>query len=353
MKRFSIFIKFLPLLLFMTVFVACNESDDEVNEGVIEGIDLRAEYDGKVVEIQKATKGQGINIVMMGDGYTMKDIDNGSYDEVMRKAAEYLFLLQPMKSLQEYFNIYYITAVSMTSALDGQSAMGCQVYDGNVNGTPSGSIMTQKAKQYVTKLPNYDAKNTLASIVINSNEYGGVTYYPWHAGETANYDDLISYAYTSLHEGGIDGQKFKNVIQHETIGHGFAKLADEYSYASIGYASAPASYRRLVASFYWPRYWYYNIAGYDTRNNQLPWNEFLDDSSYASESLGFYEGANYYLSGYYRATSNSIMRDTEGQVKFNAPSRYAIYLHTMLLGEGRIPSVEEFKTFDKAHPDDF
>ncbi len=353
MKKLNIFMKILPLLLSMTVFVACNETDEEIDEGVIEGIDLRAEYDGKVVEIQKASKGNGINIVMLGDGYTMRDIEDGSYDAAMRKAAGYLFLLQPMKSLQEYFNIYYITAVSMSSALDGQSAMGCEVYNSIVNGNPTGSIMTQKAKQYVTKLPGYSPDNTVASVVVNSTGYGGVTYYPWHAGETADYDQLISYAYTSLHESGIDGQKFKNVIQHETVGHGYAKLADEYTYATTAYSAAPASYRRLVLSFYWPHYWYYNIAGYETRNSQLPWNEFLDDSNYSSEALGFYEGANYYLTGYYRATSNSIMRSTEGQVKFNAPSRYAIYLRTMLVGEGRLPTVEEFKTFDLAHPDDF
>ncbi|MBQ3624471.1 M64 family metallopeptidase [Prevotella sp. Rep29] len=339
------------LLLLLIVVAACNEKDDGLDTGVIEGIDLRAEYDGKIVEIQKATKGEGINIVMLGDGYTVQSIIDGSYDEAMRKAASYLFLSQPMKALQEYFNVYYITAVSMNSALDGQSAMGCMVYDNGVNGTPSGSIMTQKAKQYVMKLPDYDPMNTLASIVINSHEYGGVTYYPWHAGETSDYNQLISYAYTALHADGIDGQKFKNVIQHETVGHAFAKLADEYAYNDDAHASVSASYRRLVSSFYWPKYWYYNIAGYATRNADLPWEAFIDDPDYATEDLGFYEGAHYYRAGYYRATSNSIMRDTEGDVTFNAPSRYAIYLRTMLIGEGRIPTVEEFKTFDKAHRD--
>ena len=346
MKKYIIFSVLLALTL-----TACNEKDDGPGDDVIEGVDLRHEYDGKIVEIQKASKGSGINIVMMGDGYLASDIADGSYEEVMRKASDYLFLLQPMKSLKEFFNIYLITTVSMSSALDGMSALGCIVYNSSVNGNPSGSVMTQRAKKYVQKLPNYDEKNTFACIIINSHNYGGVTYYPWHADEETNYDNLISYAYSTLHEEGIDGQEFKNTLQHETVGHAFAKLADEYVYTTSSYASATTSARNQVKNIYWPKYWYYNIAGTNTQSDDLPWKAFMDDPDYASEHLGFYEGANYYRAGYWRATENSIMRDTQGDVHFNAPSRYAIYLRTIMLGEGRVPTVDEFKTFDKAHRD--
>lgn len=64
--------------------------------------------DGEVSLIHQATKGNGINIVMLGDGFNDKDIENRKYDEVLEKASEHLFTEEPMKSLKEYFNVYSV-----------------------------------------------------------------------------------------------------------------------------------------------------------------------------------------------------------------------------------------------------
>lgn len=339
-------------LIGLTGFVACNDDEAGDDEVVASGEDLRV-YDGQVYEIQKASKGKGINIVMLGDGFTISDIVGGTYEEVMRKSADYLFALEPMRSLREYFNVYYITAVSMSNSLEGRTAMGCGLQDNGVVGYPSGEVMAQKAMEYVKKLPNFDRNNTIGSVVLNSLDYGGVTYYPFHAGETANYNEMLAVAFTSFHDDGIDGVKFRNVIQHETIGHGLAKLADEYYYSGTEYATAPSAYSRYVYNFYWTYYWYYNISGTSSiASSPVPhiWEPFISDPDYADEALGFYTGAAYYQSGYWRPTDTSIMRNTDSEgAAFNAPSRYAIYLHTMRAAEGYIPTVEEFKAFDKQH----
>lgn len=53
----------------------------------------------------------------MGDGFLDTDIVNGTYDEVMNKAMENLFTEEPLKSLQSYFNVYSVMAVSAVTNL--------------------------------------------------------------------------------------------------------------------------------------------------------------------------------------------------------------------------------------------
>lgn len=356
MKRLQSRIIYLLLSILALNFVACNDADTDEEQLVIEGEDLR-QYDHHVFTLQEHTKGRGINIVLLGDGFTAKDIANGRYEEVMRKASELLFDIEPMRSLRSYFNVYYVTAVSISSALDGQSAMGCDVSDYIINGIPDGASMAQKAKEIASFAPGFDVNNTIVSTVVNSYGYGGVTYYPFHAGETGEdaYNQEIGYAFTAFHEGGIDGSKFRNVLIHETIGHAFAKLSDEYTYTTSEYASPSGDLRRREQSFWWPRYWHLNITGY--KNIELPWTVFMDDPDYADENLGVYQGANYYRNGFWRSTENSIMRDTDPEdIGFNVISRWAIYLRTMMIGEGFNPDVPgaldelraRFKTFDLA-----
>ena len=52
----------------------------------------------------------------------------------------------------------------------------------------------------------------------------------------------------------------------------------------------------------------------------------------------------------YRATENSIMRDTSSPgMTFNAPSRRAIYNKVMQIATGNAPTPEDFLSFDKAN----
>ena len=41
--------------------------------------------DGKVVLLQKATEGNGVNIVISGDGFADVDFASGHFDDVMNK----------------------------------------------------------------------------------------------------------------------------------------------------------------------------------------------------------------------------------------------------------------------------
>lgn len=47
--------------------------------------------DGEYMQLQAATKGKGINIVIMGDGFLQTDLDKGGYYETLSRQAEHYF----------------------------------------------------------------------------------------------------------------------------------------------------------------------------------------------------------------------------------------------------------------------
>ena len=68
--------------------------------------------DRKVKTLQTHTEGEGIPLVLMGDGFMDVDIAGGYYDEVMARAMDNLFTEEPVRSLRGYFDVYSVTAVS-------------------------------------------------------------------------------------------------------------------------------------------------------------------------------------------------------------------------------------------------
>ena len=68
--------------------------------------------DGKVIELQKATEGNGVNIVISGDGFADVDFTSGHFDDVMNKTLEALVSLEPIKSYRQFYNVYAVKAES-------------------------------------------------------------------------------------------------------------------------------------------------------------------------------------------------------------------------------------------------
>lgn len=87
--------------------------------------------------------------------------------------------------------------------------------------------------------------------------------------------------------------------------------------------------------------WWKNV---DFTSNPLEtrWSHFINDTRYANEGLGAYEGGLTYWNGVWRPTENSIMNTNTGG--FNAPSREAIYyrIHKLAYGDSWEYGYEEF-----------
>lgn len=322
-------------------FCKTNGEEEEILNSVTiiqEGTETNTSTDysaDKTVRIlQRATQGNGLPIVLMGDGFLDTNIANGTYDEVMNKAMENLFTEEPLKSLQSYFNVYSVTAVSRSNRFDGyNTAFQCQM-EGGMSTLITGN--DENVIDYIQCVEGIDMSETLAVVVLNSPLYAGTTYFGYYS---ENQVTELAIAYCPIIYN-LENDSFRQVLVHEAVGHGFAKLEDEYSYEENGkMPSDEINDVKVLQSYGWAQ----NVD-FTQDENTILWSSFLKDSRYSSEEIDIYEGACTYMSGVYRPTEDSMMNtNTCG---FNAPSRKAIYDMVMRRGENRETTYEEFADFD-------
>lgn len=315
-------------------------------------IGLSTDYsqDKKAYQLQQHSQGNGIPLIFMGDGFLDKDIASNYYRRTMEKGVENFFTEEPVKSLRDYFDIWYINAVSANNAFgDSYSTTFSCWLEGNGSTLIEGNH--DKVMEYAMQVPilkdNPELINEATCIVIlNTEDYAGTCYFGFNDGvNTLN----LAIGYCPMIYG-MEDDMFRRVLCHECIGHGFAKLLDEYSYQEQGrIPDSEIAKNRIMQQMGW-------AANVDFTNNrdEVLWNKFLKDSRYQGadhyeEVLGVYEGACTYWSGAYRPTNESMMRsNTHG---FNAPSREAIYKRIMQTAYGSIweYDYETFVEFDQAH----
>ena len=352
-----------------------------------------------IIVLQTATKGAGTDIIIMGDGFSKKDfVGELHYKNVMEQAYNDFFSVEPYTSLKEYFNVYYINAVS-EDAHDAEP-----YYDswGNQNGATNGNANTRFGTTFVAGSTSIDgdsntvleyakqairykggeggspcgseyeistrANKALMIVMINVKCYAGTCYLAWTLDTYNDYGNAYSIAYCSLGNGRTSDQR-KWTLVHEAGGHGFGKLADEYeSYRITKFNTGMWDVLKQRQSYgvernvneYWTfeesLNWTGNITREYTNTGNVYWAPLLNISrNYEqSEGLGIYEGANTYSNLFCRPTSNSVMRNhhiNNGQY-FNAISRWAIWYRVMRLTYSTNitnfkESLNQFLEFDK------
>ena len=292
--------------------------------------------DGVVTTLQNASIGNGIDVVFMGDAYSDRQIANGDYDADINKAMELLFSEEPYRSFREYFNVYNVKAVSSTEGY-GLGATAFSGYFGN--GTAVGGNDT-KVKSYALKAISSNRMDNAIIIVMMNREYYAGTCYMYYPTNTNIHGNGLSISYFPL---GTDDDMLSGLILHEAGGHGFAKLADEYAYPSMGTIpdELVESYQKQQINWGW-----WKNVDFTGETSIIKWANFLSDSRYQYDGLGAFEGGFTYWSGVWRPTENSIMRENSNG--FNAPSREAIYyrINKLAFGLSWNYDYEEFVNYD-------
>lgn len=292
--------------------------------------------DGKVTVLQSAQEGNGIDIVLLGDAYMQKHIDDGTYARDMEQAMETFFSTEPFRSYRHLFNVCSVNVISETSeyGTDVDTALKCRYGEGT---SVSGDDALCKA--YAAKaVPEERLDETTIIVVMNSGKYGGTTYMYPPASE-GDHGGGMAVSYIPK---GTDSDRFKGLLVHEAGGHGFAKLADEYYSTSGGSVTEEVMKTiRDKEQFGW-----YRNCDFTYDPELVKWAHFLEDERYSAEKLGVYEGALSFRRDVYRPSSSSIMRSNEG--KFNAPSREAIWyrIHRLAYGDSWQYDFEEFVEYD-------
>lgn len=306
---------------------------------VLESVDFSE--DGKIDTLQQHAKGEGIPIVLMGDGFVDQELADGTYRRVMEKAMENLFTEEPVKSLREYFDVFMINAVSENNdfGMGYKTAFSCKLAGGNSTVIKGDDVSVQV---YVGKvLKEEKKKNSLAVVVLNTSVYAGTTYLGYQDGNGKFIEFAI--AYCPVIET-LESEHFRKVLVHEAVGHGIGKLEDEYVYPDKGNVTTLEMQRiRTMQANGWAQ----NVDFTASKDTVL-WASFLTDSRYQNEHLGVYEGACTYPKGAYRPSEDSMMNSNT--CAFNAPSRKSLYEKVMKIGmDTEQVLYEDFVTFDKAH----
>ena len=296
--------------------------------------------DGKVVVLQKATEGNGINVAIVGDGFADVDFTSGHFDKVMHKTMEGLFRQEPMKSFRHLFNVYAVKAVSKHNVfLDGCETALEGKYGSNNSGYSYAECKEGTLRnKYINKIPAFNPDEDICFVILNAyTPNASASYCRYPQGFSYSISGLGSYTPASNNLHGFENKICRG------FGCTFGHLGSE-EWNSFGGAATDAT--KEVILNYQANGWYMNLS-VDPEN--VPWKKFLTDERYANEDVGIYEGGYYCAFGIYRSSNTSIMRMTNiDEVTFNVPSREAIYKRMMqqAYGDSWQYDYEKFVEYD-------
>ena len=290
--------------------------------------------------LQKATKGRnrGINIVLLGDGYSVKDIASGSYLTTMKQEMEYFFGLEPYTTYRDYFNVYTAFPLSTESGVGTVNTIRYNRFGTTFTGGVKMSADYDDIFAYALNAPTVTKGNlnqTLIIMVPNTTEYGGVTQL-WTSGAAIAFCPQSTNAYP------LDS---RGVVQHEAGGHGFGKLADEYIYHNAfidnchcmdgcDHGDKLRDYKALG--------WYDNIS-LTGKMHSVPWSHLILDPRY-SDLVDIYEGGYMHSRGVFRSEQNSCMNNNIPY--YNTISRESI-VRRIKQYAGETYSFDDFVKHDK------
>ncbi len=290
--------------------------------------------DGDLITHQKATVGNGVNIVLMGDCFDAKDISEGKYVKAMQDAYTYFFDIEPYKTYKDYFNVYSVVGMSADSGMGTvntirEARFGSQ-YTLNEGVSPDFETVFAGA---CTAPINDDVATTLVILVENDNEYDGLCYM-WGDGSA------VAIVPMSTDPAPYD---FQGIVHHEAGGHGFGKLADEYIYhnAFIHTCGCPCcGHDDKIDEM--KTYGFYENISLTGNMQKVPWAHMIYDPQY-SNVVDVYEGAYMHTRGVFRSELTSCMNNNIAY--YNAISREAMVKRIMKYA-GEEYSYEAFKAKD-------
>lgn len=310
--------------------------------------------DKTVKILNKATEGNGVDIVLLGDGYSDRMIADGTYDNDMELAMNAILKDEPYASFRDYINVYTVYAVSPNEIpFHSHTAFDASIneYD-PVNGVISWSENEEVYRYASIAFPEKDLEDIAMILIINQAEGEGNSFTDGVAGYEAWWhedEENLDYAAHAKSIGMINRrdrsqtETFSQIVAHE-FGHVFAKLGDEYTQFS-GTTIAEWEKNNMIELY--NRLGFWRNLDFTSDPQLIKWKKFLEDERYSGTDIGIFQGGCGYSYGAWHPSANSIMKYNEGM--FNAPSREAIYnrIHKLAFGKDWVYDYEIFVEWDR------
>lgn len=302
--------------------------------------------DGRVEVLQRAEEGRGIDVVFLGDGFSDRLVANGHYAEMMNRAVEAFFSEEPVRSFRRLFNVYAVTAVSRNEVVGGtaRTALDCDFEDGTtvIKGDDNACLAyAQRVPELCGDAARLDELVIVA--VVNEIRWAGTCYPygPWSIVDGSPLAGDYGRGFAVTYSAYADFDDLAYTVVHEAVGHGFAKLADEYYSPGESLSIADRLYYENMQQF-----GYWRNVDFSGSPDGCAWSFYLSDGRYAGTDVGYFAGGCYCESGVWRSSQQSLMFYTEGG--FNAVSRESIYrrIHALAYGASWSFDAEEFAAWD-------
>ncbi|MEG0797087.1 MAG: hypothetical protein RR397_11390 [Odoribacter sp.] len=272
------------------------------------------------VVINKASVGKGIDVVILGDFFTVEDLKAGGiWEEACNIFMKFFFAMEPYKSHRDYFNVYAIAypndrdlwyEESVTEATETIETPFATYHPGGKN-TLTGISATKPQKEAAYKYAYEHSpvakekgtlKNLIVGLAINTNwrRYGILAW--------ANNVDKFETCGMVLTPIPMFGGEMTGMFGHEMLGHGFGDFSENYQGLSGEFEFTPA----------WPKEYFLNQQRegilLDTEFSSNP-DEFINRAwaeLYKMNYRNVYiaEGARRYEKGVWRSSYKNVMEGT-------------------------------------------
>ena len=260
-------------------------------------------------------------MTFVGDGYSAKDIYDGSYLADVEEGMEYFFGLEPYRTYRDYFNVNIAFALSYESGVCSNVNIWRETKFNTTYGAGADGRLAVDANgvfDYVlndvinSAIDQDNVDNSLVICLLNSDVYEGVTVM-YSSGAAVAFLPHSRYDYPN---------DYRGLMQHEACGHGFGKLADEYVYhreyiqkcTCICCAHVDEILEKKALG------WYRNIS-LSGKYSDIEWRHLIFHEDY-DDIVDIYDGAYYHARGVYRSEVNSCMNNNVPY--FSTVSRQAI-----------------------------
>ena len=315
------------------------------NEGYLTHINVGQydyEYDeDSYVTLQKASKGNGIDIFLVGDGYDAVDISSGLLMKDMKQTMEYFFALEPYTTYREYFTVYTGIALSEDSGVEEVNRWRSTKFHTVVPSKRGERITTdwKSAMDYCAEIcePISSKADSMVGVILlaNYSGYDGITFM------VQGDDSFCSLVTKSEKNYPFDA---RGLVQHEAGGHGIGWLADEYIYHNDliqKCGCTDCSHDEELINDH-SRGFGFNVS-LNGKYKEVAWSHLIFNPVY-SDIVDIYEGGYFHGRGVYRSEYNSCMNNNVPY--FSTWSRQLIVQRIMKLA-GEEFSLENFYANDK------
>ena len=277
--------------------------------------------DGDVITLNTATKGPGIDIVFIGDGYDAKDIAKGTFKQNTEEGFKHFFGIEPYSTYKDYFNVYAVVSKSDDSGIGTVNTVIDTKFGSNLTQNRIKAPDADKCFKWAKRADaSMNLSKSLVIMLMNTSTYEGVT---------MMYGDGSAIACCPVSTDAYP-YNFRGIIQHEAGGHGFGKLGDEYIYHNAFIQTCnctdgcehPHGDDDTSTSFgvYKSKGWYKNLS-ITSDAKQVPWAHLIYHKNY-SDKVDMYEGGYMHTRGVYRSEATSCMNNNIPY--YSAISRQAI-----------------------------